>query len=261
MHKVTLTEDQLHFYREQGYLIVPDVWTPNELESIRSAVDEAYVMRFDNAHDSVGSNPQYDQVFQQKVNLWQVHEGIRRHTFSPKLAELARQITGADAIRLWHDQTLVKQPGGNLPTPYHQDLTYWPMIQDGALTAWTALDDVNERNACLRYVPGSHKWGMFEGVDFTDPKDVPEIVGDHADEVREALAVMSAGSVVFHHCLTFHGATANVTDKPRRAMIVHYHPDGTQYNGKPHIVSDGRGLSLGDPLSDDEMWPILARGC
>lgn len=250
-----LTAEHVRFYRENGYVVVPNFLSPAELADIAAAVDDAYDKHYSTEHDSVGSNPAYDAVFLQKVNLWQVHDGIRRHTFSSRLAACARQLMDAKAVRVWHDQTLVKEPN-SLPTPFHQDLPYWPMMEDTALTAWTALDDVDERNSCMQYISGSQAWGRFSGVDFTSPQGVAAIVPEHAAECVPVSAPVPAGSVAFHHCLTFHGATANVTDKRRRAMIVHYMADGTRFNGQEHIVSKIKPMNPGEPMVDDTLWPV-----
>lgn len=251
-----LTDERVDFYDRYGYVVVPGLLTQEELADIRRSVDEAYQTRYEFAHDNVGGNPEYDAVFLQKVNLWQVHEGIRRHTFRPSLAACSRRLLSADRVRVWHDQTLVKEPN-SLPTPFHQDLPYWPMEQEGALTAWTALDDVDERNSCMQYIPGSQAWGRLPGVDFTSPQGVAEIVPEHADECVPVPAPVSAGSVVFHHSLTFHGATANTTDRRRRAMIVHYMIDGMRFNGQKHIVTESIHLKPGDVMDNSELWPVV----
>lgn len=251
-----ITEDHLNFYRLNGYVAVEGLLPHEDLLAIRTAVDEAYDRHYERDHDNVGSNPAYDKVFLQKVNLWQVHEGIRRHAFSPLLADCARTLMGVEGVRIWHDQTLVKEPG-SLPTPFHQDLPYWPMIEDTALTAWTALDDVDERNSCMLYIPKSQTWGRLNGIDFTSPMGVAEVAPEHAEECVAVAIPVPAGSVVFHHSLTFHGATANTTERRRRAMIVHYMADGTRFNGQKHMVTELTGIQTGEAMTDDTLWPLV----
>ncbi|HEY3269522.1 MAG TPA: phytanoyl-CoA dioxygenase family protein [Armatimonadota bacterium] len=256
--RALISAEEARFYSRAGYLVKPNVLTAEELASLRQAVDEASATRYDVAHDGTGRDARYDAVFHQKVNLWQVHPGIRRHTFTPRIAEMARVLMGVRAVRLWHDQLLVKQPGQPTPTPFHQDLTYWPMEQDLAMTAWTALDDVDESNSCMQYIPGSHQWGVYDAVDFMSPQGVAEVAKGHEADCVAVSAPVPAGSVIFHHSLTFHGATANVTDRPRRAMIIHYQADGVTFNGRAHIVSDVAGLTKGEPIAGHGLWPILA---
>jgi ectoine hydroxylase-related dioxygenase (phytanoyl-CoA dioxygenase family) len=260
--KTPLTEEHVRFFREQGYVVVPDALSAEELSRIRAAVDDASERRFDSQHDGTGRDPRYDAVFHQKCNLWQVHEGIREYTLSPKIAEMARTLLGVDGVRVFHDQTLVKQPGGAKPTPFHQDLSYWPIEENLAITSWTALDDVNEQNSCLLYVPKSHTWGRFGFNDFTTPRSVAEMVRDFAPQYDKDVEIVpipcSAGSVLFHHGLTFHGSTPNVTDRARRAMVIHYMADGVHYTGLDHFATNLANLSVGDPLTDDALFPLTA---
>ncbi len=256
---IPLLEEHIRFFRKFGYVAVPDVLSPDELGRIRAAVDDAQTRRFDSLHDGTGRDTNYDAVFHQKCNLWQVHEGIRAYTLAPKIAEMALRLLDVNGVRVFHDQTLVKQPGGAKPTPFHQDLSYWPIQEDQAITTWTALDDVDERNSCLLYVPGSHTWGRFGGNDFTTPRDVSDLAPEHDKEVEIVPVPCAAGTVLFHHGLTFHGSTPNVTDRARRAMVIHYMADGVHYTGLEHFATDHAGLEVGDPMTSDDHFPLTAR--
>lgn len=259
MKHYPLTEQQIAFFRENGFVQLDNVLTPEELEALRCAADEVLSRRYEDARiETSAANPEYEKVFVQKVNLWRVHEGIRQYTFHPRIAEIARQLIGAPRVRLWHDQLLTKMPGDSKPSPWHQDRPYWPMIGYDQLSCWMALDDVDEHNGCMQFIPGSHLWGELEPINLVTPQDIFALVPDK--EVREPyVARMKAGSCTFHHGLTFHYAGANHTDRPRRAMVTIYMADGTCYNGKPHVVTDGLGLQPGDLLAG-ELFPVLAGG-
>ena len=104
-------------------------------------------------------------------------------------------------------------------TPWHQDLVYWPMNEPGALSAWIPVDDVDENNGCMKFVPGSHKLGKLTGIDLVNPQDIFEFTeGTDVSEKRAVIVPLKKGSCTFHHGLTFHYAHANKTDKPRRVF-------------------------------------------
>lgn len=255
-----LTEEQIEFYQQNGYVQLHDVLTAEELAEVRQALDEVMNKPLEKAFDRVGHNPDYDKVFHQKVNLWREHEGIKRFVFNPKLAEIARRLAGVPRIRLWHDHALIKMPGDSKPSPWHQDLPYWPMNEEGALSCWMALDDVDENNGCMAFIPGSHKVGRLDPINLVNPQDIFGFeASGHLKGVPPAIMRMKAGSCTFHNGLTFHYAFPNRTDKPRRAMIVIYMPDGTTYSGKRHICTDGQGLEVGQLLAG-ELFPVLAEG-
>ena len=252
-------ESQVEFYEENGYVQLLNVLTAEELDDIRRSLAEADSLTLSDRQHLSRANPEYEKLFVQKVNLWTVHDGIRRYVFNPKLAEIARRLSQSSAIRLWHDHALVKLPGDSKESPWHQDLPYWPMNEPGALSCWMALDDVDEMNGCMQFIPGSHKWGRYDPVDLIHPQALLEIAkqADPSRDMTPDIMRMPAGSCTFHHGLTFHYANANRSDKPRRAMVTIYMPDGTTFTGGQHVVTDGLDLKSGEPIAG-EKFPVLA---
>jgi ectoine hydroxylase-related dioxygenase (phytanoyl-CoA dioxygenase family) len=68
-----------------------------------------------------------------------------------------------------------------------------------------------------------------------------------------------AGSAVFHNGLTAHGAGANMTRFPRRAMTCAYMPDGSTFNGQKNVLRDDyfQSLKVGDVLDDPRQVPLI----
>jgi ectoine hydroxylase-related dioxygenase (phytanoyl-CoA dioxygenase family) len=253
-----LTEEQVRFYQENGFVQLRDVLTDEELAQARTALAEVLAMQLDAQHDMTG-NAEYRKVFVQKVNLWRVHEGFKKYVFSHKLAEIARRLTHAKQVRLWHDQALVKMPGDSKASPWHQDLPYWPMQETDALSCWMALDDVYEANGCMAFVPGSQKLGRLEPINLTNPQDLFALASpDKKVPFNPILQPMSAGSCTFHNGMTFHYAGPNTTDKPRRAIVTIYMPDTVHFTGANHIVTGNLGLRASDVL-EGERFPVLAQ--
>lgn len=251
-----ITEEQVAFYQTNGYIQLFDVLSPSELAEVRAALDDANRIALDARHHT--SSGEYEKVFVQKVNLWTVHEGMRRYVLNPRIAEIARRLAATPRVRLWHDHALTKMPGDSRESPWHQDLPYWPMNEAGALSCWMALDDVDERNGCMQFVPGSHAWGKFEPIRLVDAQDLFGLVPEpETKDFTPVVMRMPAGSCTFHHGLTFHYASANSTDRPRRAVITIYMPEGVTYSGRPHVVTDGLGLQVGAPIAGD-LFPVLA---
>ena len=135
-------------------------------------------------------------------------------------------------------------PGDSKASPWHQDLPYWPMNEARALSCWMALDDVDECNGCMQFVPRSHTWGKFEPINLVNAQSLFDLVPDRdSKDFMPQVMRMPAGSCTFHHGLTFHYASSNQTGEPRRAMITIYMPEGITYNGRRHIVTDGLDLN------------------
>jgi hypothetical protein len=145
-----LREDQVRFYEENGYIQLLDVLTPEEVVTLRDAMDIAAADR-KRLQENWGprSDDGYSKVFLQMVNVWERYPAIEEYTLNPRVAGIARQLTRSPFVRLWHDHALIKYPNDSKATAWHQDKVYWPMHESRALSCWMALDDVTVRKGCM----------------------------------------------------------------------------------------------------------------
>ena len=259
-----LTQEQIAFYQENGFIVIENFLTPEELETWREAVDEAVAERGQRRilgrpeADVKDDDDYYTNVFVQRVNLWQSSEKMRQLMLDPRLGKMAADLAGVDGMRIWHDQALIKQPWGN-PTGWHLDNPYWSYYSRDATTIWVALDDATLENGCLYFLPGTHKTATF------DNSGIGQNMGDLFKvypawtTVQSVAAPMKAGSCSFHNGLCAHGAGANMTPGTRRAMTCGYMPDGSTFNGQQNILSKEQfeKLSVGDVLNDDSQNPLI----
>jgi ectoine hydroxylase-related dioxygenase (phytanoyl-CoA dioxygenase family) len=254
-----LQQEKVAFYKENGFVQIDNDLSHEELEELRQYADEAMEMAESQSQQPDKENKGYYRVLNQRFNTWRDHGGMAKFSLHGRFAEIASKLAGDKGIRLFHDHLLFKMPGDSKPTPWHQDLPYWPMNEKGALSMWLPLDDVTEENGCMMFVPKSHLIGKLDAVDLVNPKDIYQF--EQSDSTREHQPVivrMKAGSCTFHHGLTFHYAHSNVSDKPRRVLAVIYMPDGTTYNGKAHILCDhAPNLEIGKPIVGP-LFPKLA---
>ena len=264
-----LTEEQIRHYRENGFVVIDNFLSPEELEDWRANVMEAVRQRAGKKmpgkdirtgeDDGINEDTDYfAKVFDQLINLWQTHEGMRRLMLDPRIGQMAGQLAGVDGIRIWHDQALFKRPWAN-PTAWHLDTPFWSFSDRNALSIWVALDDATLENGCLFFLSGSFKHTGFENSAIGRNMDG---IFDAYPQLSGALSVaapMKAGSCSFHNGLTIHGANANMTKGFRRAMTCAYMPDGNVYNGKPNVLPDAyvKGLAIEAPLNDESQNPLI----
>ncbi|MBD2844198.1 phytanoyl-CoA dioxygenase family protein [Paenibacillus sp. IB182496] len=255
---IAVTDEQIAYYRENGFVQVDNMVKPDELAELREALDEAMGASGRNSVQTDKSGGVYFNVLNQRVNVWRDHGGMARFVLSRRFADAARQLTGSSGMRLFHDHALFKMPGDSKPTPWHQDAPYWPMNESGGMSIWIALDDVDENNGCMMFVPKSQRIKNLRNVDLAKPHDI--FADEGAKDVDRNTAVvvpLKAGSCTFHDGMTFHYAHANHTDRPRRALAIIYMPDGTTYSGKKHVCTDGQDFKAGEPLGGGS-FPKLA---
>lgn len=264
----SLTPEQIAFYRDNGFLVLENFLSPEELEDWRATTADAVEHRLNekrtdgkwNLTNQGDPESYYARVFTQCVKLAETHEGMRRLMLDPRLGELAAKLTGASGIRIWHDQALIKPPFGN-PTAWHLDNPYWSVSSPQAISIWVALDDATLGNGCMWYLPGTHKAERYQNVGIG--QNLADLF-QHYPEWKEITPVSCpcpAGSAVFHSGLVAHGAGANMTNRPRRAMTCAYMPDGATFNGEKNVLPDEyvATLKIGDPLQDDDVNPLIYR--
>jgi ectoine hydroxylase-related dioxygenase (phytanoyl-CoA dioxygenase family) len=85
---------------------------------------------------------------------------ILRYATHWDILDLVEQLIGPDII-LWGSALFAKPGREGMEVPWHQDGHYWPIRPLAAITVWIAIDDSTTENGCMRYIPGSHKSGVF----------------------------------------------------------------------------------------------------
>ena len=266
--QTAVPSQQIDAYQHEGWRIIEDLLTPDELQEMCAAVDEAVAQMARNRIAGGGKgnkalakgvNEYYDRVFLQRVNLWKIDDTIKKYFLSAKLGEMLCKLAGINGIRVWHDQTLQKRAWDN-PTSWHVDIPNWSFYSPNAISIWIALDDVTLQNGCMYYLPGSHKIAHYGKNGHFGP-NMGALFDEYQEfrEIEPVAAKMNAGSAGFHNGPIAHAAGPNMTPYPRRAMTCAYMPDGATFNGLQNVLSDEQidRLKLGDVLDDESQTPLV----
>ena len=225
---MSIEEQQVEQFRNDGFLLVEDFFTSDELDKYGDAVDAAVAYRTSDDHRSHDEKNLYEQTFVQCMRLWEDRPDVAPFTFHPKLCEAAATLLETDCVRLWHDQALYKEPGGR-KTDAHLDYPFWPVAETDLVSVWIPFQDVRPGGGMMSYVQGSHRIGYTEFV------DIGQLHGGEAfdllsePQIAELPLVpvpVRRGSVVFHHACTIHTADSNETDETRRVFTMAYMADG-----------------------------------
>ena len=257
-----LTDQQIKFYRENGYIIVENFLDRDELAEWRQCTDQAVAERLGNSIDFLTNqmNPEafYAQVFTQCLRLADTHEGMRKLIHDPRIGRMGAMLAGIEGIRIWHDQALIKPPLGN-PTAWHLDVPYWSFNSRDAISLWMALDDATLANGCMWYIPGSHKTAQFDNVGIGENMADLFKVYPEWKAIEPMPGPCPAGSIVWHNGLAAHGAGVNMTTRPRRAMTCAFMPDGCTFNGKRNVLPEDyfNTLKIGDVLDDEKQNTLV----
>ena len=215
--------------------------------------------------------------FYSNVYMSDVDERFRRLRDASPAPEIAARLMGADQVRFFYDQLFIKAPGTSAPTPWHNDLPFWPFRGNDLISIWIALTPVSRDTSGVQYVAGSHRWNkLYRAItpDY-DPRFMDEALeicpdfgaedangasGAARADIRVLSWDMQPGDVLCHHPLTVHGAAGNrSTTQTRIGLSVRYLGADVRWDPRPHTMSLRRdpGVSRGAFPADDEALPVV----
>ena len=227
-----LDEDQVAFYRENGYLAGVRLLNDEQIYALRNEVmalvDPTHPGNslFYEFNSNESADPQ--KILFHALGGWRISEGLHDLLWHPAFTVAASQLLEG-AVRFWHDQIFYKPAHHGGVVIWHQDYSYWTRTQPMAhLSCWIGLDDSTRENGCVHYVPGSHKWNLLPRADFAN--DMDAILGalkpEQREEFKPVAIELRRGECSFHHPLMVHGSYENRTDRSRRAVVLNVFRDG-----------------------------------
>lgn len=251
-----LPETLVEQYHRDGFLRIRGVFTGTELADHQRAVT-SYLDA--HRHQSRIRGLDHRDTFTQLVNVWRSDPQVAKLTLSSRVGRLAAQLTGAP-VRLWHDQTLVKEPHNGAATNFHQDRPLWPHTIDSgpSLTAWMAMVDVPAERGCMTFLPGSHRRKDLRAASLARAGSLFALDPELEWHSRVTLP-LRAGDITFHNSYTAHYAGPNETDLPRIAHVAMIMDAQTRFDGRNHPVTEEATATAGSVLDDDDLFPIISR--
>jgi 2-oxoglutarate-dependent dioxygenase len=208
----TLTDEEIRFYQDEGYLILRRLITPEASEILREEVMQIM--------DIIGLG----QTKLKQSGEYLPGSGLDSLVNSPVLLSLAEALMGGPST-LYLPFTAVKSARGGGQFHFHQDNQYTRFDGPG-INLWTALSPTTEENGCLQVVPRSHLSGTL-------PSHSPDGDGHRAVtfEPNDFVSVsMDPGDCIAFSRLTVHGSGPNITAEPRVAYAVQYHRDDVNFS-------------------------------
>lgn len=215
-----LHEDDIARFDKQGFVRLPDVLSPELIAAYEPAVTQT-LLELNTMHLPIDERPTYNKAFLQVTNLWLHNAQVEELVRSTRLARIAAELLQVDGVRLYHDQALYKEAGGHI-TPYHADQYYWPLASDRCCTVWVPLQETPLAMGPLAFASGSHRFEFGRDLPISDESEAA--LGHALGEadfpvVEEPFAL---GEASFHLGWTFHRASPNKTQTPRRVMTIIY---------------------------------------
>jgi ectoine hydroxylase len=210
-----LSPEQLARFDRDGYLFFPSLFTPAEMKVLLDEVPQLYAQQRPENVREKGSNA--------------VRTNFAAHLYSEPFARLARHPRMVDpVVQLFGEPVYMHQFKINGKMAFegdvwqwHQDYGTWMnddlMPEARAMNVAIFLDEVNEFNGPLMFIPGSHRQGALPAGHDTSTTSYPLWTIDH-DAITKLVAqggiVAPKGPpgsmILFHGCLV-HASTSNLS--------------------------------------------------
>jgi phytanoyl-CoA hydroxylase len=225
---MALTQEQLDFFFENGYVNCGKVLDDTELQTMRAEYDQVFKIAEEKggatnlAASKNGEAPTQKRMLQ-IMNVCERNIHFRKLLYHSKILDIVQDLIGPN-IMLFHDQALYKPAFTGGAVFWHQDNAYWQCVPANLVSCWMTLDDAFRDNGAMQVIPGSHlKPARHDAAKSTDRLKETEV-----DESKAVVVDVPAGGCMIHHCQTLHYTAPNTTDKQRRAFAIHFMPFGTR---------------------------------
>jgi ectoine hydroxylase-related dioxygenase (phytanoyl-CoA dioxygenase family) len=261
--QLRLTDQQVEFYHEHGFLSGIRILSDEQVDALKEALSR--LMRPDHPrrdlwyeyHTNESSSP--DTVLFHALGAWRIEPAFHDLLWHAAFTVPASQLLGG-AVRFWHDQLFCKPARHGGVVAWHQDYSYWTRTRPIAhLTCWIALDESTSDNGCVCYVPGSHRWDLLPITGLAG--DMNAIRGVLTDQQWQAFqqpvaAELKPGYCSFHHPLMIHGSRENQTTRPRRATVINVFRDGVESASDEPLLEGVSIIAAGQKMGG-QFFPLL----
>ncbi|MEX0344815.1 MAG: phytanoyl-CoA dioxygenase family protein [Rhizobiaceae bacterium] len=218
-----LSEQQVGFYRDNGYLALPAYLPADVVDEANREIDRlsrhaAEITESDDLIDLEDSHTPDDPRVRRIKRPDLQSDFFNSLMRSELILGPARDLIGPD-IRMHTTKLNMKKAGYGAEVKWHQDFAFYPHTNDDVLAIGIVFDDMDVENGPLQVFAGSHKGPIFDhhvdGV-FSGSMDLSDCGLDPADAVA---LTGPAGTVTIHHARIVHGSAVNTSPRDRRMLF------------------------------------------
>ncbi len=149
--------------------------------------------------------------------------GIWETMYAEPLLRAVRDLLGSDVVA-WATHYFCKLPGDGKAVSFHQDASYWGLTPAKTVTVWLALDDTDEDNGAMQFLPGSHKVGHIPWKESSEESVLNQQIKDISMFDKPFSNNLKAGEYSLHSSLLVHGSPKNQSSRRRCGLTIRYAP-------------------------------------
>ena len=282
---IEIAQEQIDRYEQDGVVLLRGVIEEEWVERLRVGID--YLM--------ANPSPLYEDYdiekgrFFNDFYMWRRIPEFREWVFDGPGPEITAALMRCDQVNMFYDQVLIKEPGTEKFTHWHQDRTYMAVDGHHFCSTWIPLDSISLENA-VEFVRSSHRWGTVyapfpEGAvthgrpdgtasefrlpdggtyEGTAAEWIPDIEADRGAYDIVAWATEPGDCLVFEASMVHQGRANVASDARRRIVTTRWVGDDATYAVRkpaaefPH--DPPKNVRHGTPMRDypedfPKVWP------
>jgi ectoine hydroxylase len=259
MREFRLTDQQIRTYNENGYLLVENLFTEEEVGLLRRVVEASQLV--EKGHDLPDAQGGRSKMWSSNDLKEDVFSAFsRNHRIVNPMRQLLR-----DNVLFFHHKMSIKEPRVGGRWEWHQDYGYWypiGFLYPDLASCMVAIDPSTEENGCLQVLRGSHKLGRLDHYRMGEFQIGKQTGADleriELIKARHELVYcnMQPGTALFFHSNTLHSSDQNRSDRPRWTFICCF---AASYNRsfmdatEPHARTSAEQVG---PWSDEKISQI-----
>jgi ectoine hydroxylase-related dioxygenase (phytanoyl-CoA dioxygenase family) len=224
---IKVSDEQIAFFRREGYLAIPAITTREEIAVLRDIYDRLFQSKAGreegNQFDLGGANEDGKAAsLPQILNPVKYAPELQDTLFRANAAAISRQLLGENC-QAGGEHAILKPARHGIETPWHQDEAYWnPALDYTSLSVWMPLQEATLQNGCLQFVPRSQNMLVHPHHPINNDPRIHGLEIDNPGKFSQGAAAcpLPPGGATFHYSRTLHYAGANRSDIPRRAYIL-----------------------------------------
>ena len=246
-----LTNDQVAAYHRDGYVIVPQFFSANEVSKLyRIATEDAAISKNSyDLNDQTGKKTRLALWFTPGDDIY----GLL--TRSERMVRSVDQLLDGKApVCHFHSKLMQKEPRVGGAWEWHQDYGYWYknefLLPDQMTSVMVAITEATKENGCLQVIKGSHRMGRvehgFAGEQVGASQRYVDLALQTMDLVYEEL---KPGDTLFFHPNTLHRSEANLSAAARWSLISVYN----RQSNKPYNESSTSCITPLEVVPDEAL--------
>ncbi|MDE0872667.1 MAG: phytanoyl-CoA dioxygenase family protein [Acidimicrobiales bacterium] len=210
-----------------------------------------------------------DRLFTSRYR-WKSDPMVNHYIYESGVGHIAAALMGSASARFYFDHLLIKEPKTQAPTPWHQDIPYWPFLGKQICSAWVSTSRVTVEESSLEFVRGSHSWNSYFAPEAFDGSKgwVNDFEGEPCPDVaaaREDYDIVGfdvePGDALFFSAWALHGSPGNAGNGRRVALSTRWlGDDATWYphpGCDPTVTGEDTTVEIGQYPGDEDLFPLV----